>query len=80
MWSVGVCLFILVTNALPFAGRDEEKRAAIATCAYILPPYLSADLTDLLGSLLTLDTNRRLTARAVRDHPWFAGTFRSPSD
>lgn len=74
MWSAGVCLYILVTNTLPFAGRDEDKRTAIARCSYTIPSYVSPELCDLLGSLLTLDTQQRLTATAVRSHPWFEST------
>ena len=77
MWSAGVILYILLCGFPPF--YEEELPALfdqILNARYDFPsPWwdeVSEDAKDLIGKLLELKTNQRLTAEQALEHKWLA--------
>ena len=78
MWSAGVMLYILLCGYPPFWGDNDEEIYESVRCGefdYDDPAWdkVSAgagSARDLIESLLTLDTEARLTAKQALDHPW----------
>lgn len=85
MWALGVMLYTLVSNRLPFwlePVGDLELLDVDAVYSSILhSPVIfagarwrgvSEPLKDLICSLLEKDPEQRLTAAQALEHPWFA--------
>ena len=77
IWSVGVLMYGLLTNTLPFysSDRSEMKRR---TCTEPLDldsnmflRILSEPARDLLSGMLRKDPQERLTVEQVLAHQWF---------
>ena len=71
-------LFALVSGYLPF---EDSNTAAlykkILSADYQVPKFLSEGVSNLIAGLLTTDPAKRLTARAIRAHPWYRGMISS---
>lgn len=71
IWSLGVLCFEFCTGNPPF---EAENTAAtyerIKQVDLKMPPYLSAEVKDLLKRLLHQDPNKRISLDDVIDHPW----------
>ncbi len=71
IWSCGVILFALVCGYLPF---EDSNTAAlykkILSADYTTPKFISEHVADLISGMLTTDPTERLTARAIKQHPW----------
>ena len=65
MWSLGVCLFAMLRNAVPV--YDSEATTPLSA---MLDNKCSRDLVDLVDGLLALQPQHRLTAREAAEHPW----------
>jgi len=78
LWSIGVVAFLLLAGTMPFSGPHEEQMEKIMAGNYSLPElrwgHISAEGKDFVISLLQLDPDRRLDARAALAHPWIAGS------
>lgn len=72
IWSVGVCIYTFITGIVPFYG-DCELQIQINTRQKELecPETFSAELKDLLTSVLNKDPSKRPTAIQLLQHPWF---------
>ena len=86
MWSLGVCLFAMLSGFFPlneasnndwrFAKLAEGQRSKVSTVASVYGWYkrssshLSREVVDLLDRLLTIEPTNRLTMDDVRQHPW----------
>ncbi len=73
MWAMGVVLYTILTQQLPFVYSKKNKSAYInkVTCgAYYMPRYFSVELQDLIKGLLCADADVRLDITEVRKHPW----------
>ena len=76
-WSFGVLLYEMSVGHLPFYCKEKSK--LFSTILYSEPkldqPYISAEVKDLLGKLLTKDPAERLGsvggAEDIKQHPWF---------
>lgn len=71
VWSAGVMLYALLVGKLPFNDNSIAKlyqkiQAGIKT----LPPFLSAEASDLIKKMLVVDPAERITVREVLAHPW----------
>mmetsp|Transcript_115400 Transcript_115400/g.200288 ORF Transcript_115400/g.200288 Transcript_115400/m.200288 type:complete len:632 (+) Transcript_115400:47-1942(+) len=76
LWSLGVIVYILLSNRMPFAGSDKEMQEKILCAQYEMEPEIWGELSDDAGnfveSLLQLDPGARLTAEEALAHPWLA--------
>lgn len=72
VWSLGVCLYVMAHNAIPFCGDNQEQtRRAILTKHPILGNSL---VDDLLRAMLTKDPEKRPVMNQVLSHPWMQQT------
>ena len=75
VWAAGVTLFLLMSGHTPFEGSSlMHLFENIAKGEFEIPPRLRGDglLVMLLGALLALDQNARLSVRDALSHPWLA--------
>ncbi|KAI8918760.1 kinase-like domain-containing protein [Entophlyctis helioformis] len=71
VWSLGVCLFGMVTGTLPFDGPSFRVLASRVRAGKILyPTYLSEEIEHLVGSMLMIVPRRRATLNEVIRHTW----------
>ena len=71
IWSLGVCIYQLLTGDMPFDGNSQaEVFGKIRAGDFEMPRRLSHDCKDLISQMLKVDPAMRIdTARAL-DHPW----------
>jgi len=71
MWSCGVILYALVCGFLPFEDPDTAKLyKKILKGKYMIPSFISKEVVDLIGLILTQDPNKRASIASIRAHPW----------
>ena len=74
LWSCGVIMYILLTNKIPFAGReDDEIFRNILSQPYDKKKLskFSENTRDLISQLLERDINKRINAEQALDHKFF---------
>lgn len=78
-WALGVVLFELLSNDLPFFHRDAKKfKEQILKKDIVFENYaplrnVSKEGKDLLRKLLTKDPKKRITTKQALNHKWFDG-------
>lgn len=75
VWSLGICLFIMLAGFPPFEGDNEtELRDLIIAGEYSMEGREWSKVTekakDLVQDLLTYDHETRCSAHDVTGHPW----------
>lgn len=83
IWAVGMMLYQLIAGKLPFFGDHAEQLKKGPTFMIVQAVMesdldfsgaewdgVSSDLKELIRSLLDVDYNTRLDARAALQHPW----------
>jgi len=76
LWSIGVIIYVLLNNQVPFEGDELEdiyknirkgvykiKGTALQSC--------SPEIKDIIAQLLEMNPNKRLTAQKALNHEWF---------
>jgi len=79
MWSVGVILYILICQGMPFSddveGGAEEMRNNIKNGIYSMDAcdkfQRTATSRDLIRRLLNTDAKARFTVKQALNHMWF---------
>jgi len=73
MWSLGVCLFFLLTKHQPFIGSSPQETVNRMSAGQYDAKALarfSPQAADLVSRLLTVDAGRRISAAEAMNHPW----------
>ena len=75
MWACGVIIFILIGGYPPFQGDNLKTLfRKISQARFTFHPQrwstVSQGAKDLISSLLTVDTSKRLTAQQAMQHTW----------
>ncbi|XP_077891761.1 sperm motility kinase 2B-like [Ictidomys tridecemlineatus] len=71
IWSLGVILHYMLTRRYPFGGNtSKEMLSQIKQATYRDPPYVSLAARMLIHQMLTLDPQKRPTAKQILQHPW----------
>ena len=76
-WALGIVLFELLCNDLPFDTKDlDVYRNNVLNSKIVLSQYaplsvLSDDGRDLLSRLLAKDPAARISSSDALQHPWF---------
>ncbi|ESQ37493.1 hypothetical protein EUTSA_v10002549mg [Eutrema salsugineum] len=73
-WAVGVTLHCMILGQYPFLGDTlQDTYDKIVHNPLIIPEGLNPQLKDLITGLLCKDPNKRMTLKAVAEHPWVTG-------
>jgi len=84
MWSLGVCVFILLCGYPPFQPDDKhDLNDNICKARYSFRQdegwaHVSALARDLVARLLVIDPRARWSARQVLEHPWIVAAAAVP--
>ena len=59
-------LYVLTCGALPFDGEDFRSLfGKILNAKFVIPPFISAELKDLICQMLVVDPKERITMAEV---------------
>ena len=71
MWSLGVCIYQILTGRMPFDGdSQQEVFGKISKGNFEMPRHISEDCQDLLSKLICVDPTKRITSQQASKHPW----------
>ena len=73
IWSLGITIYAYVCAKLPFFSPDSELETDLMAKNKDpeYPSEMSADLTDLLNSMLAKEPFDRPSVNDILDHKWF---------
>jgi serine/threonine protein kinase len=74
IWSLGVCLFAMVSGRFPFGDQRVDERRMLSDIEQLhFPSSFSPMLVDLLKRMLTGRPDDRPSLVALQSHPWLRG-------
>ncbi|OTB15366.1 hypothetical protein K445DRAFT_117549 [Daldinia sp. EC12] len=70
LWSLGVILYACMCNVLPFEDDNvHQLLAKIKRGQYHVPSFIGREARDLIGRLLTINPDERISIRGIWQHP-----------
>jgi len=77
LWSLGVIVYMLLSGAPPFYGKNDEAiKASIVQGEYTFPHELFRDVSDdamsFVSTLLSYNIEHRYTGEQALTHPWLS--------
>lgn len=91
IYSLGVCLHLLLFGTYPIADSDSEMSTdeendgspkykldsspRLDSSSCLIAAYLSEDCLDLLDIMLSQDPSMRPTIKEIENHPWMSQEF-----
>lgn len=76
VWSAGVLLYSLLVGQLPFDDDNVNNLyKKIQIGQFIIPQWLSADVRDLISSMLKTNPVDRITVAKALEHRWIKKGF-----
>ena len=73
VWSMGVCVYFLLTKIQPFLGSSEQDTVNRMSSGEFDASALSRcspQAKDFIARALTVDQNRRMSVSEALNHPW----------
>eukprot|EP01121_Diplochlamys_sp_Union-15-3_P005296 TRINITY_DN1562_c0_g2_i1.p1 TRINITY_DN1562_c0_g2~~TRINITY_DN1562_c0_g2_i1.p1 ORF type:complete len:328 (-),score=27.39 TRINITY_DN1562_c0_g2_i1:97-1080(-) len=77
VWSLGVCLFKMMTDLFPFVAEtyhELEERVLFDEVSFPSNLGLSCELKDLIQKMLVKDPRQRITLKEIKAHSWMTQT------
>jgi len=72
VWALGVILYALLCNTMPFDGHDFSQTCnRIKRGTYSMPAFVSKEAQSLIRRLLVVNPSKRASIPEIRNHPWF---------
>ncbi|KAJ3437878.1 protein kinase [Anaeramoeba flamelloides] len=76
IWSCGVILYALLCGKLPFDQSDyNDLFLNISLGEYEFPSFLGELEKDLISKMLVVDSEKRISIKEIKRHPWFTFNF-----
>jgi calcium-dependent protein kinase len=71
IWSIGVCLYQMITGDMPFDGNSQQDVfGKIKSGKFSIPSRVSEDAKDLIKKMIKVSPRERITAADIMNHPW----------
>lgn len=74
IWSIGVCLYIMLTGVSPFQGTTHDDTLRnVQRCRVHMPPFISDNARTFIIECMQKDHTRRSSSYDLQRHPFLDG-------